>query len=66
MNKIGRKQSEETKIKIRLSKLGKKRKPFSEEWKENIRKARVASTYKHSKETKLKMSQNSKWKNRNV
>jgi hypothetical protein len=35
--------SEETRNKIRASKLGKKRKPFSEEWKANIAKARKAA-----------------------
>lgn len=54
----GRKHSEETKEKMRKAKLGKKRKPFSKEWIENMVNSR--SGYKHSEETKKKISESGK------
>jgi group I intron endonuclease len=49
----GRKFSEEHKQKIRLSKIGKKRNPFSKEWKINM--AHSLLGRKHSEETKQKI-----------
>lgn len=59
---FGLKKSKETRNKISKSKLGKKRKPFSDEWKLNMSKAqnnsnhRPIGTFKHSKKTKKRMS----------
>jgi hypothetical protein len=60
---FGKKHSEETKEKIRQSKLGKKRKPFSEEWKIKLGEHSLGNEYgkalkgiKRSEETKKKIS----------
>ena len=51
---LGKKQSEETKLKRRLANLGKKRPPFSKEHREKLSKCRLGK--KASDEVKLKMS----------
>lgn len=58
---IGRKHLEETKKKIALSKIGKKRKSFSKEWRDNLSKAskgRIPPNKgnNHTEETKKKIS----------
>ncbi len=56
LNQIGKLHTEETKRKIALSKIGKKRKPRSAEWQAKIVESR--KWYRHSEETRAKMSMN--------
>jgi hypothetical protein len=55
---LGRKQSDETKLKRRLANLGKKRPPFSAEHRQKIRDAKLG--VKMSDEARMKMSQSRK------
>lgn len=54
--------SKETKIKMRKAKLGKKRKPFSEVWKNNMKKGRKKYILEHP-ELKLKLREKLKGSN---
>lgn len=60
MYKIGHKHSEETKRKIANAHRGKKRLPFSEEWKQNLVLSRKG--YKHSENTKKKIGMGNRGK----
>lgn len=51
---LGKKLSDETKAKMSMSRKGKKRKPFSEEWKKNI--GNAAKSRIVSEETRLKLA----------
>jgi hypothetical protein len=63
-NWTGKKHSEETKRKMSLSAKGKKKSPFSKEWRENLSKARMGNKnnlgHKASEETRKKMSESHK------
>lgn len=64
MTMLGHKQSDETRAKIGAARLGKKRAPFSAEWRNALSAAKKGNTFrlghKHSLETRAKMSASAK------